>query len=122
MKADGQDSLPLVGTTARYLAVRRDVDIPVSKDDTVEPETGGMSVSPPPITNLHPLRLPRELGGLGKDSVFELETDELPDELTYRPDPNNPEGHGFIEPSHQMVFEYYERAIHATRGLWRPVR
>jgi len=119
MKAEDRDSLPLVGKTARYLAVRPNVDVPVNEDGTVEPGTGGASVSPPPVTNLHPLRLPREFGGLGKDPVFELETDELPRDLRYFPDPANPAGHGFIEPSRRMPFEEYERAMHATRALWR---
>lgn len=82
---------------------------------------GGMSVSPPPITNLHPLRLPREYGGFGKDPVFEIQADELPESLRYRPDPANLEGHGFIEPSRKMSFEDYERAVHGTRSLWNPV-
>lgn len=122
MRADPEDGLPLVGKTARYLAARPGPDIPVDEDGTVEPETGGTSVSPPPLRNLHPLRLPREHGGLGKDPVFELETDELPEELAYRPDPSNPEGHGFIEPGRRMPFEVYEGAVRATRLLWRPVR
>jgi hypothetical protein len=122
MRADDLDGLPLVGKTARFLAARQDVDIPVNEDGTVGPGMGGTSVSPPPITNLHPLRLPREHGGNGKDPVFELETDKLPSELAYRPDPANPEGHGFLEPSRPMPFEDYERTIHATRQFWRPVR
>ena len=121
MKLDA-DGLPLVGTTARYLAVQRNVDILLNEDGTVDPGTGGVSVSPPPITNLHPLRLPREFGGLGRDPVFGIETGELPEDLSYRPDPTNPEAHGFIEPSHRMTFEDYERPVYETRGLWRTVR
>ncbi len=121
MRAD-RDGLPLVGKTARYLSVRPNVDIPVDEDGMVDPETGGMSVSPPPVENLHPLRLPREYGGLGKDPVFDIETDGLPDTLAYRPDPDNPEGHGFLEPSRRMPFVEYERAVHATRPLWRRLR
>jgi hypothetical protein len=34
-----------------------------------------------------------------RDPVFELDTDELPEELIYRPDPENPEEHGFLEPA-----------------------
>lgn len=119
MKADDRDGLPLVGRTARYLAVRPNVDVPVGEDGTVRPGTSGVSVSPPPVTNLHPLRLPHELGGLGKDPVFELETDELPGDLRYRPDPENSAGHGFVEPSRRMPFEEYERTIQATHALWR---
>ncbi len=98
MRADA-DGLPLVGKTARYLAVRPDGDIPVDRDGFVEPGTEGMSVSPPSVTTLPLLRLPREYGGEGKGPVFVIETDELPGELRYRPDPRNPEGHGFVEPA-----------------------
>jgi hypothetical protein len=54
--------------------------------------------------------------------VWEVDTDELPDLLAYRPDPDSPETHGFIEPARRMAFEEYQRALHATRTLWRPVR
>lgn len=74
------------------------------------------------MTNLHPLRLPRELGVLGRDPVFELETDDLPETLAYRPNPADPEGHGFIEPTRRMTFKEYEGARHVTRPLWRRVR
>lgn len=117
-----EDRLPEVGTTGRYLGVRSDIDIPVDENGGVEPGAGGMSVVPPPVTNLVPHRLPRELGGRSRDPVYELRTEQLPEELAYRPDPDNPEGHGFVEPARRMSFEEYERAIHETRGLWRPVR
>ena len=122
MKFEESDGLPEIGETGRYLGVRPDVDIPVGQDGFVEPETGGMSVVPPPPTNLARHRLPRELSGTGKDTVFELDTNELPEELVYRPDPDNPEGHGFIEPSHRMSFGDYRRLVHETRSLWRPLR
>ena len=122
MRADDRDGLPLVGKTARYPAVRPNVDLPVEPNGDVEPATEGMSVSPPPVTNLPDLRLPHEYGGRGSDPVFELETDELPDELAYRPDPDGPDRHGFIEPARRMSFEEYERAIRGTRRLWRPMR
>jgi hypothetical protein len=116
-----EDGVPEVGATGRYLGVRPDVDVPVDECGVVGSGAGGMSVVPPPVTNLAPHRLPRGFGGRSKDPVFELETDELPEALTYRPDPENPEGHGFIEPARRMAFEEYERAVHETRGLWRPV-
>lgn len=122
MRVEG-DGLPLVGNTARTLGARPGADtgdIPVGAAGVVETETGGMSVSPPPPENLVYFRRPVEYGGTGKDPVWELETDELPEELAYRPDPVNPEGHGFIEPSRQMSFDDYQQALHATRRLWRP--
>ena len=122
MKADDRDGGPAVGSPARNHALRPEVDKPRDEDGMVEPGTGGASVSPPPLTNLHPLRLPREFGGLGNDAVFEVETDDLPEDLRYRRDPDNPDGHGFIEPSRRTTFEEYERAVRGTRGLWRLVR
>jgi hypothetical protein len=113
-----EDGLPGAGETGRYLGVRPDVDLPVGVAGFIEPGTGGMSVVPPPVTNLARHRLPRELGGTGRDPVFELDTDELPEELTYRPDPENPEGHGFLEPSRRMSFVEYQQAVYGTRVLW----
>ena len=121
MMAD-DDGFPRAGTTGRYLGVRPGVDVPVGPDGFVEPETEGMSVAPPPVDNLQTHRRPPEFGGTGKDPVFELETDELPEGLRYRPDPADPEGHGFIEPARRMTFGEYERAVHETRTLWRQVR
>lgn len=92
----------------------------------VRPGTGGMSASPPPPENLPSFRRPPEYGGTGKDPLWELETDELPETLRYRPDPERPERHGFIEPSRAMGFEEYQAALEDTSGLWRspsqPVR
>lgn len=121
MKA-ADDGLPEVGETGRYLGVRPDVDVPVDEGGFVEPGTEGMSVVPPPVTNLARHRLPRELGGTGRDPVFELDTYELLEELVYRPDPANPEGHGFVEPSHRMSFEEYRQVIHGTRAVWHRLR
>lgn len=120
-----EDGLPKTGKLGRYLGARptgRNRDIPVSEDGMVRPGTGGMSVSPPPMKNLPDHRRPVELGGESTDPVFEIDTDELPPELTYRPDPEKPEEHGFIEPAREMSFEEYQRALHETRGLWRRVR
>lgn len=120
MRADA-DGLPMVGTSGRYLAIRPNVDVPVDAAGHVDPETEGMSVVPPPVENMEPHRRPPEFDGTGKDPVFEIETDELPDELRHRPDPANPERHGFIEPARRMSFEEYLAAVRSTRALWRKV-
>ncbi|HZB07824.1 MAG TPA: hypothetical protein VE525_01790 [Rubrobacter sp.] len=57
-----------------------------------------------------------------RDPVFELDTDELPEELIYRPDPENPEEHGFLEPARRMSFEEYQQTIYGTRALWHRLR
>ncbi|WP_141698985.1 hypothetical protein [Candidatus Marithrix sp. Canyon 246] len=48
------NSLPVVGATARTLGIREGIDILVISGK-VKPNTGGMSVSPPPPYNL-PIR------------------------------------------------------------------
>jgi hypothetical protein len=116
-----EDGLPKPGWSARTLGARCNIDVPVNEDGFVEPETGGMSVSPPPPENLPYIRRPPEYGGAGKDPVWEVDTDELPEELGYRPDPERPDEHGLIEPSRRMTFEEYQRAIHGTRVLWTPM-
>jgi hypothetical protein len=115
----GEDGLPQVGQTGRYLGVRPGVDVPVGEDGFVEPGTEGMSVVPPPIENLAKHRRPPRFGGTGKDPAFELETDDLPHGLVYRADPANPEEHGFVEPARRMSFEEYQRLLHSTRVLWQ---
>lgn len=122
MRADQADGLPAIGETGRYLGVRPGVDIPVAPDGFVDSGTEGMSVVPPPVENLVDHRRPPDFGGTGKDPVFELDTEDLPGVLAYRPDPANPEGHGFIEPARRVSFEEYRRAIHQTRTLWRRLR
>ncbi|HEX5973523.1 MAG TPA: hypothetical protein VFY57_00060 [Rubrobacteraceae bacterium] len=98
------------------------MDILVAPDGFVDSGTEGMSVVPPPVENLVDHRRPPDFGGTGKDPVFELDTEDLPGVLAYRPDPANPEGHGFIEPARRVSFEEYRRAIHQTRTLWRRLR
>lgn len=122
MKVD-EDGEPKSGNTARTQGVRiggRRPDIVVAASGFVLPETGGVSVSPPPPENLPEHRRPDEYGGIGKDPVWELDTDDLPPELVYRHDPKDPERHGFIELATPMHLDDYETALRATRRLWRP--
>jgi hypothetical protein len=120
----GDDGRPGVWENpARALGVRtrgRRPDIVVAASGFVLPETGGMSVSPPPPENLPEHRRPDEYGGIGKDPVWELDTDYLPPELAYRPDPKDPDRHGFIEPAVPMRLDDYETFLRMTRRLWRP--
>jgi hypothetical protein len=120
MKED-QDGLPEIGTTSRYLGARPGVDIRVFDSGSVFSTRQGMSVSPWPPENLPRRRRPPEFDGTGKDPVFWIETDDLPEELDYLPDLNKPDTHGFIRPAYTMTFEHYQRALHETRELWRRV-
>lgn len=128
-----EDGLPRTGPTARTLGARplrtrpgrhAEGDIPVTEPGgMVSPASGGMSVSPPPAEeNLPPFRRPPEHGGTAKNiRLFEVDTDDLPDDLRARRDPENPERHVLIEPAREMTFEEYERALEGTRPLWRRV-
>lgn len=123
------DGLPRVGATGRTLGARPgyagdepEPDIELGPGGVVQPGIGGMSVSTPPIANLPPHRRPPEHGGtVKKIKVYELDTDTLPEELRYRIDPFGRGRHVFIEPSVEMPFEEYQRALHNTRHLWRSV-
>jgi hypothetical protein len=122
MKAD-EDGTPIIDRTARTLGVRTGGQIPdivVSASGLVLPETGGMSVSPPPPENLPEHRRPDEYGGIGRDPVWELDTDYLPPELVYRPDPKDPYRHGFIEPAAPMHLDEYETLLRMSWRLWQP--
>ena len=111
---------PELGPSARTLGARTD-DIPVGADGLVRPGTGGMSVSPGAPGNLPPHRRPSGFGGTGKDPVWCASTCDLPDGLTYRPDPSNPGGHGFIEPASPMTFDAYQGLLEQTQSIWSKV-
>ena len=116
MKED-EDGLPMIGATPRHLGARPGLDIRVFNSGSVLSSREGMSVSPEPPENLPHHRRPPEFDGTGKDPVFAMDTDDLPEELEYLPDPKKPT-HGFIRPAYTMTFEHYQRALHETRELW----
>ncbi|MBI1835616.1 MAG: hypothetical protein HYR92_07720, partial [Burkholderiales bacterium] len=115
----GEGGTPEVGSSARQLGVREGVDITPDAQGIVRPGTGGMSVTPDDPMGLPLHRRPGSLGGTGKDHVYCIGTECLPDGLQYRPDPKNPSGHGFIEPSRPMSFQEYQRLIQETLDRWR---
>jgi hypothetical protein len=107
---------------ARTIGVRtsgRRADIEPDEDGMVHPSERGMSASPPPPTNLAEHRRPRRYGGTSNDPLWELETEDLPPELVYTPDPKDPTGHGLIGPSKRMSMDDYLAALYGSRDLWR---
>src|SRR5713226_7157439 len=77
MKAE-PDGRPKAGRSGRELGVRIEGpirDIPVREDGSVDPKTGGMSVAVDTAQNLPKPRLPRSLGGEGRDPVFSIESE-----------------------------------------------
>ena len=115
-----EDGLPEVAPTARTLGARpgTDADIVVDAEGNVHPGTGGMSVSPNDPMNLPSHRRPPDLGGTGKDPVWCISSCNLGPDLQYRPDPKDPLGHGFVEPSRTMTLAEYQRALAETRTRW----
>jgi hypothetical protein len=112
------DGLPKVGRSGRELGVRIDGptrDLAVGQDGTVEPETGGMSVALDAAQNLPKPRLPRSLGGEGRDPVFTMLALEVPRTLLLRPD-RYP--HALVEPSRRCPLPDFESDLASTRSFW----
>lgn len=114
------NDLPVLGDTKRTLGAAAN-DITVDEHGMVHPNTGGMSVSPNDPQNLPVHRKPPEFGGTGKDPVFTMNTEALPEGLQYRPDPKDPATHGFIEPNSSMKAEEYQDLIHSTQKNWSKI-
>ncbi len=113
-----RDGFPMLGSSARALGVRVAIDIE-SKNGYVGPGIGGMSVTPDDPLRLPRFRRPPDLGGTGRDPAFGIDTIDLPSDLVYRPDPLDPNNHGFIEPAMPMSFEQFLEAIARTRESWK---
>jgi hypothetical protein len=115
------DGFPSVGSSARRLGVRghesNDPDIQaLVPSDVVDPQFGGMSVAPDEPRGLHPIRLPRSLGGRGRDPVWVIEESDLGPDLTVVRDKP---GHALIVPVRPTTRDAYERALASTRDKWR---
>lgn len=116
MKED-LDGKPLVGRSGRTLGVRicgqyADIEMINCK---IRPYTGGMSVTPDSVGRLPKSKLPRSLGGEGRDPIFSFNVDDLPSSLVLRRDRPT---HGLVEPSMCCLFRDYERKLHGTREDW----
>lgn len=131
MIADG--NRPMVGPSALALGVRVPpdayADIAVGAEGMVAPRTGGMSVAP--AWRLLPVhRIPRRLRAkfpraAGKNECFLWRMGDGPfsegpfaSRLLFRPDPEKPTKHGFVEPAVRMLASEYQEAIAATRDQW----
>ncbi len=115
------DGLPLVGRSARKLGVRtgdqmpnNDVDA-TTGTDVVQPDKG-MSAVPNDPDNLAKNRRPPAVnGGIGKDPVWVMDTDDLGPDLRYEQDKPT---HGMVAPARNMTLDEYEAALNATRAKW----
>lgn len=120
MKAQ-TNGYPVVGRSGRTLGVRIEGsirDIPVAEDGTVAPATGGMSVALDQARNLPKPRLPKSLGGEGRDPVFWMSCEELNPTLFVRPD-RYP--HACVEPRSSCLLTQFESALTASRPCWSKV-
>jgi len=77
-----------------------------------------MSVALGAAQNLPKHRLPKSLGGEGRDPVFKMSCAALPASLLVRLD-RYP--HAFVEPAVVCLFEQYEKNLWGTRLSWSNV-
>jgi hypothetical protein len=120
MKQD-PNGYPVIGRSGRTLGVRIEGpvrDIPVAEDGTVAPQTGGMSVALDVPQNLPKPRLPKSLGGEGRDSAFRMFVEALAPALLVRSD-RYP--HALVEPSARCALARYESDLVATCQHWSKV-
>ncbi len=116
MKED-PNGKPLTGRSARKLGVRicgPRADIPI-RAGRVSPQTGGMSVTPDDPMQLPIIRLPKSLGGEGRDPVFYLQVPNLCSALNLRRDKRT---HALIEPAQCCLFEEFEQNLYNTKEKW----
>ena len=112
---------PRCGSESNMLGVRPGVDIQPNEAARVDGGQGGLSVTPDDPKLLPPHVRPTRFGGRGKLPVFELPMSSLEALLAYRPDPERPERHGFIEPGTPMHLNDFQSALAATREAWKEV-
>jgi hypothetical protein len=93
-------------------------DLPVGEDGAVEPGTGGMSVVLDAAQNLPKPRLPRSLGGEGRDPVFTMLRAEVPETLLPRVD-RYP--HALVEPIRRCSLLEFESDLASTRSFWSKI-
>ena len=115
------NGLPQVGRSARQLGVRTIDWLPHNDvnafrpDDTVVPGEG-MSAAPNDPANLPKNRRPPQLsGGVGKDPVWEMDTDDLGPTLSFIQDKAT---HGVVGTKVPMTLAELELALAATRSRW----
>lgn len=115
MKSEA-DNLPVLGQSARELGARPGKDIPVDDQGNVNPLTGGMSVTADAVVYLPAHRRPSAFNGTGKDPVFSIRAEQIPDSLT--PRQFGSPHHYLIEPCKCCTFTEYQLNLHSTRPSW----
>ena len=115
---DAGDGFPETGE--RGLGVRIGFDVIIEDDDTVYPNSGGMSAYTDPMA-LPPFRRPPEFGGDSKHTMWAIDASDLAPNLTFTPDGRPGSSHGVVEPITMMSFAGYLDSLAETRELWTRV-
>ncbi|WP_040351646.1 hypothetical protein [Blastopirellula marina] len=128
---DSQDSLPVVGSTAKELGVRIGVDIHVDAGGNVNLDENGMSVAPR-WQDLPRYRIPKRLravvpGASGSNSVacFVMGNGAFADGIVASglkliPDRKpQPITHGVVAPISAVSLTQYQADLASTRSSWQ---
>jgi hypothetical protein len=112
--------MPAIGPTARTLGVRPGMDLPEVDDGDVLPagRTKGMSVAPNDPMFLVGHRRPVTLGGVGRDPVWVIDSDDLGPELALQQDKPT---HAVVTPAHAMTLKEFQEALAQTQTRWLKV-
>jgi len=100
----------------------KEADVEPDAAGLVQPRTGGMSVTPDDPMKMPLSRRPVRLKGRSKDPLFAVRSDGLLPHLAFRPDPRNPDSHGFVEPVEAVALPEYRADLAATAPKWWEVK
>jgi RHS repeat-associated protein len=127
---EGADGMPELGASARTLGARPGTDVHPDADGNVHPlgtdgRPHGMSAAGS-VEGTPDFRRGPEYGGTARpnqaDPVWSMNTNDLPEGLSYHPDnPNALGGHGVVAPNRTMPFDDYQARIQSTQGSWTKV-
>jgi hypothetical protein len=110
------DGHPVTGASLSTLGIR-ERDVRPQADGLVQPQTGGMSVTPDRWEDMPKPLLPEPLGGEGRHPLFRMLTSALPSSLAARRD--RP-GHALVENTVACTFQVLQDDIRGTRLSWEP--
>jgi hypothetical protein len=126
---ESDDGMPMLGTTAETLGIRRDKDIipdpagMVSRPSFQPARANGLSCAPT-IQDLPGFVLPRTWGGRNPRTViWRIDAADLGPDLigVEDSDLSRPMRHLSIGPAQMMSFDDYVRLIENTRSKWKKV-
>lgn len=124
-----ENGVPMLGSSAIKLGIRRGKDIVPDQANMVQRPTfqpgaeNGLSCAPT-IQDLPRFALPIEWGGGSKNTVvWRIDEADLGVDLTVQEDtkPGRPERHLSIGPARSMPYDDYVKLIEATQVKWKRV-